>query len=74
MSYYKFLNNNDIGLVMMVLLRLGILVSQKICIQKNISINFRTVIPLGLLSSLLSRWQLKVFMMEYSLKNQMWLV
>ena len=59
---------------MMVLLKLVILVSQKICIQKNISINLRTVIRLGLLSFLLSGWQLKVFMMEYSLKNQMWLV
>ena len=59
---------------MMVLLKLGILVSQKICIQKNISINLRTVIRLGLLSFLLSGWQLKVFMMEYFLKNQMWLV
>ena len=62
------------GLITMVSLKLLILVYQKKSTLKIISINSKTRMRQSLLNYLLNGWQLKVFMMEYFQKNQMWLV
>ena len=58
----------------MVSLKLLILVYQKKSTLKIISINSKTRMRQSLLNYLLNGWQLKVFMMEFFQKNQMWLV